>query len=264
MLFELCAVMDFLAVARPTSSTDLMAFEFILNPATRFSTETFLAVSGRQIPLVMVHHPRARRFLLRLKPDGTARVTIPRGGSVSEAHRFAERNLSWLEQQLQQLATRPKHPAPLSVGSEILFRGEMLRIEAAAHGLIQFGNETVKVAGHDPDQRPAIERHLWRLATKELPPVVVEYATRFELKVNRITVRNQRSRWGSCSRRGTISLNWRLIQTPVNVRDYIVIHELAHRLEMNHSERFWQQVERWCPDYTTAERWLKQHSKLLR
>jgi len=241
-----------------------MPFEFILNPASRFPAEMFLAVSGRRIPLVMVRHPRARRFRLRLKPDGTARVTIPRGGSVAEAQRFAERNIPWLEQQWQRLASRPKHPAPLSVGSEILFRGERLRIEAAAHGLIRFGNETVKVAGQDTDQRPAIERHLWRLAAKELPPVVVEYAARFALKVNRITVRNQRSRWGSCSRRGTISLNWRLIQTPVNVRDYIVIHELAHRLEMNHSERFWQQVERWCPDYTTAERWLKQHSTVLR
>lgn len=256
--------MDFLAVSRPTSSTDPMPFEFILNPASRFPAETFLAVSGRQIPLVMVRHPRARRFRLRLKPDGTARVTIPRGGSLAEARRFAERSIPWLEHQLQQLATRPKHPAPLSVGSEILFRGERLSIEAAADGLIRFGNETVKVAGPDPDQRPAIERHLWRLAAKELPPVVVEYAARFALTVNRITVRNQRSRWGSCSRRGTISLNWRLIQTPVNVRDYIVIHELAHRLEMNHSERFWQQVERWCLDYTTAERWLKQHSTALR
>ncbi len=256
--------MDFLAVSHPTSFTDSVPFDFILNPTNRFLTEIFLSVSGRQILLVMVHHPRAKRYLLRLNPDDTARVTIPRGGSVSEAHRFAERNIFWLENQLQRQATRPKHPAPLFIGSEILYRGEMLKIKAAAHGFIQFGNETVKIASHDIDLRPAIERHLWRLAAKELPSVVVEYASRFELKVNRITVRNQRSRWGSCSRRGTISLNWRLVQIPVNVRDYIVIHELTHRLEMNHSERFWQQVERWCPAYTTAERWLKQHSTVLR
>jgi len=211
----------------------------------------------------MVRHPRARRYLLRLRPDGTARVTIPRGGSVTEAHRFAERNIPWLEQQLQRLATRPQHPAHWHLGTEILFRGETVKIEAGDNGLIQFGNEVVKAA-MGADLRPEIERQLWRLAARELPPVVVEFAARFQVQINRITVRNQRSRWGSCSRRGTISLNWRLIQTPPFVRDYIVVHELAHRLEMNHSARFWQQVERWCPDYAAAERWLKQHSALLR
>jgi predicted metal-dependent hydrolase len=73
-------------------------------------------------------------------------------------------------------------------------------------------------------------------------------------------VRNQRSRWGSCSRRGTISLNWRLIQTPVSVRDYVILHELAHLKEMNHSKRFWREVARLCPDYKEAENWLKRHS----
>ena len=76
-------------------------------------------------------------------------------------------------------------------------------------------------------------------------------------------MRNQRSRWGSCSRRGTISLNWRLVQTPAYVRDYLVLHELAHLKEMNHSRRFWREVERLCPGFREAERWLKQHASLL-
>jgi len=80
------------------------------------------------------------------------------------------------------------------------------------------------------------------------------------VNVARVTVRNQKSRWGSCSRRGTISLNWRLIQTPGFVRDCIILHELAHRWQMNHSARFWREVETVCPKYETAERWLKQHS----
>ena len=216
------------------------------------------------IPIAMVRHPRARRYLLRLRPDGTARVTIPRGGSVAEAHRFIERNIPWLEQQLQRLAARPKHPVPWRPGSEIFFRGELVKIEVGEDGLIRLGGETVKVTDPDSDLRAAIERHLWQLAVKELPPVVIEHAARFQAPVKRITVRNQRSRWGSCSRRGTISLNWRLVQTPVFVRDYIVIHELAHLVEMNHSERFWQQVKNWCPDYRVAESWLKQHKVMLR
>jgi len=82
------------------------------------------------------------------------------------------------------------------------------------------------------------------------------------VNVSLVTVRNQKSRWGSCSRRGTISLNWRLIQTPKFVRDYIILHELAHRRQMNHSGKFWQEVERLCPDYLQAKRWLKQHRLL--
>jgi predicted metal-dependent hydrolase len=92
----------------------------------------------------------------------------------------------------------------------------------------------------------------------------MELAKLHGIEVARVSVRNQRSRWGSCSRRGTISLNWRLIQTPAWVRDYIILHELAHRREMNHSDRFWREVERLCPDYLAAERWLKAQRAVLR
>jgi len=101
-----------------------------------------------------------------------------------------------------------------------------------------------KVTGPAADLRSAIERHLWRLAAKEMPLRVLEYDAVHQLPVRRITVRNQRSRWGSCSRRGTISLNWRLIQSPPFVRDYIILHELMHLREMNHSIRFWREVKR--------------------
>jgi hypothetical protein len=112
--------------------------------------------------------------------------------------------------------------------------------------------------------RPAIQQHLWRLAAQELAERTLDLAALHQLSVCRVTVRNQRSRWGSCSRRGTISLNWRLIQTPPSVRDYLILHELMHLREMNHSHRFWREVERVCPDYAAAERWLKQHASLLR
>ena len=92
---------------------------------------------------------------------------------------------------------------------------------------------------------------------------VRELAARHHLSVRRVTIRSQRSRWGSCSPRGTISLNWRLVQTPPWVRDYLVLHELAHLREMNHSRRFWAEVARLCPNYREAERWLKEHADLL-
>lgn len=232
-------------------------------PRRKDPTEPLL-LGSRVVPLLMVRHLRARRYLLRLRPDGTARVTIPRGGTQIEARAFVERNRAWLEEQFQKLQARPRHPLRWHPGSEIFFRGEKFRIESATDGQIRFGSETLKVADTTTDLRPAIEKHLRSLAARELPPRVLAFAAQHQLIVARVTVRNQKSRWGSCSRRGTISLNWRLIQTPDFVRDYIILHELAHRRQMNHSARFWQEVERLCPDYLTAERWLKAHREFLR
>ena len=223
-----------------------------------------LQVGTRAVPLLMVHHPRARRYLLRLRQDGTARVTIPRHGSISAARDFAVRNIGWLEQQFQRLAAQPKSPAGWQIGTEILFRGSPVRIELEADGSIRFGTEQVKVTDVSADLQPAIQNHLRQLAAKELPPRVMELAGAHGIQVSRVSVRNQKSRWGSCSRRGTISLNWRLIQSPGFVRDYIILHELAHRRQMNHSDKFWQEVARLCPDYLEADRWVKQTGKLLR
>lgn len=211
----------------------------------------------------MVRHPRARRYLLRLRPDGTARVTIPRGGSAAAAREFVERNRVWLERQIQQWQARPRQRSAWRVGSQLLFRGESVQIQSDLPARIRLGAEILAVDHGTDDLRPAIENHLRRLAARELPPRVVELAGRHGLAVNRVTVRDQRARWGSCSRRGTISLNWRLIQTPDHVRDYIILHEMAHLKQMNHSRRFWQEVEGLCPDYRSAEGWLKQNRGLL-
>ena len=223
-----------------------------------------LQVGSRQVPLLFVHHPRARRYLLRLRPDGVARVTIPRRGTIAAARDFAARNVGWLEQQWLLLSNRPTVGSGWQVGTEIYFRGEMVRVESAAADQIRFGSEQLQVADVTVDLRPVIQNHLRQLAAQELPPRVRELAIGQGVEVTRISIRNQKSRWGSCSRRGTISLNWRLIQTPAFVRDYIILHELAHRRHMNHSDKFWQEVERMCPDYLVAERWLKQNAKLMR
>jgi predicted metal-dependent hydrolase len=269
-----------------------MLFERIFGPRTPPAAPVVqLSVGPQSLPLLLVRNPRARRYLLRLRPDGTARVTIPRGGTPAMARQFVERHVAWLERELQRLQTRPRIPAAWPMGTEILLRGELVRIEAGVNGenkeiedppsretlrrtgeeertretkSVRFGNESVRVPDPAGDLRPAIEGHLRRLAVRELPPRVLELAARHGLTVRRVTVRSQKSRWGSCSRRGTISLNWRLIQTPAFVSDYICLHELMHLRQMNHSPGFWREVECACPDYRTAKRWLKEHSGLLR
>jgi predicted metal-dependent hydrolase len=223
-----------------------------------------LQIGARTIPLRVVRNPRARRYLLRVQPDGSARLTIPRGGSRSEAQSFVERNRGWLERQLDRLHSQPRVPAEWHLGTEVFFRGGPVRIEAGENGSVRFGGEELAAPDAPADLRPAIERHLRALANRELPARVGELAAQHQLAVRRVTVRNQRVRWGSCSRHGAISLNWRLVQLPVFVRDYIILHELAHLRELNHSDRFWREVERLCPDYRAAEKWLKVNRQLLR
>jgi len=221
-------------------------------------------VGSRSVSVLFVRNPRARRYLLRLRPDGVARVTVPGQGSLSAARDFVSRNIQWLEQQFERLESQPKDAAEWRLGTEIRFRGERVKITVETAGQIRFGTELLSLPDVSADLKPAIQRRLRKLATAELPARVMELAKRHGIEVARVSVRNQRSRWGSCSRRGTISLNWRLIQTPAWVRDYIILHELAHRRQMNHSEKFWLEVERLCPDYLAAERWLKTHRSVLR
>lgn len=223
----------------------------------------YLVVGNRQVPLRLVRHPRARRYLLRLQPDGSARVTVPRGGTVQEAQAFAVRHVEWLDDQLQRQAQKPSVPATWASGTKILWRGELVTLQSPSPGQVQLGETTIPV-GEPGNSRPALQRYLLGVARRELPPRVMELAQRHQVEVARVTIRNQRSRWGSCSRRGNISLNWRLVQMPPAVSDYIILHELMHRRQMNHSDRFWREVAMVCPDYQQSLTWLKRNTAWLK
>ena len=123
--------------------------------------------------------------------------------------------------------------------------------------------DVFRVRQLEGDLRPTLEAHFARRARIELPARAWELAAVTGVEVKQVTVRNQRSRWGSCSANGTISLNWRLVQTPDFVRDYIIYHELMHLREMNHSVRFWARVEEVCPGWRDAERWIKRNGSLV-
>lgn len=223
-----------------------------------------LTANGHSVPLHFVRHPRARRYVLRIDRSGAARVTVPRSGSLDEARRFADRHVAWIESQLARRATAPRSPVIWTTETTFLFRGERLQVSVTDHGHsaeLRFADQVIPAPPPEADLRPAIERHLRELAAVELPARVRDYATVHQLEVHRIQVRAQRSRWGSCSRRGTISLNWRLIQAPPFVRDYLILHELMHLRQMNHSARFWREVESVCPFYAAAECWLKKFGR---
>jgi predicted metal-dependent hydrolase len=173
---------------------------------------------------------------------------------------FARKNRAWIEKQIR------RAPAEWAHGTELLFRGERVPLSVTPSdggALVRFADQEVDVGPGD-DLRITVESRLRTLATKELTVRTWDLARQHGIEIRSVSVRNQRSRWGSCSVRKQISLNWRLIQAPEFVRDYIIIHELMHLEEMNHSTRFWQHVENVFPGYREAEKWLRGNSGLLR
>lgn len=211
------------------------------------------------MPILFVRRRNARRYILRVDDEGRVRLTIPRGGSLEHAKSFADRHAEWV------LAQQEKRQKQLEARKEseknILFRGELLPLVIAEGNQVAFGTQQITVPDGQ-DLRLTIKERLWELGGTELPGRVMELAMQHGLQVRKVTVRDQRSRWGSCSRRGNISLNYRLVQTPEFVRDYVIVHELMHLREMNHSSRFWNLVYAAFPRTEEARKWLRKNGKL--
>lgn len=208
---------------------------------------------------------RARKYILRVRPDGSLRVTIPRGGSRRDAEAFLRRHQDWVAAERLRVAARHA-PVEWRAGDSIPLHGEptTIRVHERAHGqIVVVGDQRVRIAAGIVNVRPAVELALRRIACRELVPRLHELATAHRLAVERVTIRNQRSRWGSCSRRGVIALNFRLVQMPPAICDYVLLHELMHLRQQNHSRRYWRLVEAVCPDYREAERWLRVEGKAL-
>jgi predicted metal-dependent hydrolase len=175
---------------------------------------------------LLLRHRRAKRYILRVADDGTVRVTMPRWGSKREAMAFAARQQAWIEKQRRRLENERRQRLDRREGERLGDAGEHVR-------------------------------SLRDQARRELPARLMELAAAHGLTVTRVSIRNQRSRWGSCSRSGHICLNWRLITMPPSVRDYVLIHELMHLKRFDHSPRFWKLVAAACPDYRAQRAWLR-------
>jgi hypothetical protein len=222
---------------------------------------TLVVTHGSQFfSIKLRRHRRARRYTLRIHPtDRAAILTMPPRGTIAEAREFARMHGGWIAARLGRL---PK-AAPFQPGVVVPLRGVPHRIvhRSGERGTVwtetrDSGEKILCVAG-DPDFTDRrVHDFLKREARKDLSRAAQAYAGELGVRVRRVSIRDQSSRWGSCTSAGSLSFSWRLILAPPFVLDYLAAHEVAHLVEMNHSARFWRVVGKVCHSVERAKTWL--------
>jgi predicted metal-dependent hydrolase len=210
---------------------------------------------------------QARRYTLRIQAaTREAVITMPVRGSIRDAQNFAQRHGAWIAARLHRLP----QATPFREDQIIPLRGEPHRIvhRRGARGTVSVaagegGEKLLCVAGDAPHVERRVRDFLKREAKRDLEAASRRAAEKLGVTIKRVSVRDQSSRWGSCSSTGVLSYSWRLILAPPDVLDYLAAHEVAHLVEMNHSHRFWQTVNRICPHADKAKVWLETHGMKL-
>jgi predicted metal-dependent hydrolase len=203
---------------------------------------------------------RARRVRVSVDPHEGVRVTLPARAPAREAARAVAELRPWIERRLAEHRAARERVA--AADGHVPYLGTSLRLVA------ETGRTRVHRRGDDllvpsSDAREAIERWYRRAARTEIEPRVAEATRAIGRRAARVTIREQRTRWGSCSTTGALSFNWRLLLGPDEVLDYVVWHEACHLVVMDHSRRFWALLERHRPDYHAPRRWLRANGSAL-
>jgi len=212
-------------------------------------------------------HRLARRYTLRIAAATREVIlTIPPRGTLKEAREFAQKHGGWIAARLGRLPEAVR----FADGIRVPLRGVPHRIvhRTGVRGTVWVETNSVDerllcVAGEAPYVDRRIGDFLRREAKRDLETASLRFAAELGVSVRRVAVRDQTSRWGSCSSTGVLSYSWRLILTPAFVLNYLAAHEVAHLAEMNHSARFWRLVQRLCPDHQRAKLWLDVHGSDL-
>ena len=233
----------------------------------------FVEVShgGEHYRIAIKRVARARRFTLRVRAATLdAVLTMPTGSTLKAARTFAERHAAWVGGRLQALPRK----IPFAVGAVIPFRGEELPILPSA-GLraVAFLDQAarpdgtirpvLRVGGAPAEQHRRVLAFLQAEARRAIEAAVARHAAAVGRRVHGITLRDTRSRWGSCSAQGALNFSWRLIMAPDHVLDYLAAHEVAHLVHLDHSDAFWTVAARLSPDLDRAEAWLRMHGPSL-
>ena len=226
-----------------------------------------LAITGLSMPIEVRRHPSARRLTLRISQTRrTVIVTLPQRCRLDEAGLFVSRHIDWVRERLGDLPD----PIPFGCGIEIPIRGvpHLVRFigpqRAGPVVRITTGRKPELHVKGRPEHAPRrLKDWMIEQARLDLEDRVAFHTQFLGLRARRISVRDQASRWGSCSTTGLLSFSWRLILAPPFVLDYVAAHEVAHLAEMNHGPRFWALVARTMPDMRAAKSWLHTHGLQL-
>ncbi len=202
-------------------------------------------------------HPRSRSIRLRIESNGEIVVTSPKLTPRFMIERFIKSQSAWIESNRRKILLKQNFGLP---ENQILIFGKVYEkvFSKAVSSLVKVDNTKLQIEANDRKKaQRAIDRYLKQTAERYIRPRTVQLAKKMDINFSRITLREQKTRWGSCSSQGNLNFNWRLVHCPPEVIDYVIIHELAHRKEMNHSQRFWRLVAQFNPSYKTHRNWLK-------
>lgn len=227
-------------------------------------TTILIASCGLEIPLRIEINPRARRLILRLDEKRREAVAVaPSRRLARDAARFAAERIDWAASRLRALPPQLQ----LDDGETIRLRGRDCRISVEGEGrrarLIDADPFILSLPGDPATIGRRAERFLKTAAREDLNRAVSHYCGILGVGVRRVTIKDTRSRWGSCTSDGRLAFSWRLIMAPPEVLDYVAAHECAHLLEMNHGPRFWAHVARCRPHWKRERAWLRRHGSDL-
>ena len=234
-----------------------------------------LTVGEATIPYTISRSRRAKRLRITVRP-GIVQVVAPRFVRRSKVEAFVQSKSRWIHEKTRAMRERELEAMPRKFvsGAKILFRGRFLRlvVEPAdtAVASLRFANAfhvlapaSLSVDERERTARTLVMKWLRTRALEEAHLWVNKYGAQLNSYPTRIRIGNQKTLWGSCSARGVVSLNWRLITAPKPVFEYVVVHELCHLVERNHGPKFWRLVESVLPDFKQRRAWLKTHGVAL-
>ena len=218
-----------------------------------------LQVGHSGIEVRLKRNLRAKRLVLRVSNvTGEATLTVPRGVARREAEGFITSQQDWLSNQIARLGPLWS----ISLGSEVPIEGRMVRLELGK-GRIRREGDVLFLGGRPDTMAGRLKAYLKNLARDQLVHESEKYAGRISRPFGKITLRDTRSRWGSCTTNGDLMYSWRLIMAPPEILSYVAAHEVAHLVEMNHSNRFWNLVSELMPEYAVHRDWLRTHGAEL-
>lgn len=220
---------------------------------------------------VEVVRERRRSLALRVLPGPVGSLKVPVGYSDALALAFLDKKKTWIMRQIQRLSTHEVPESAYFSGTLIPYLGKALTLQLSYRAIKRpkvslMGDDLIlegPVTMSRDDRYTAVYRWLRTRAVDILQDRVGVYAEKIGKSPKRVCVKSLRSKWGSCSSLGTINLRWNLIMAPLDVLDYVVIHELCHLYLPHHRPSFWALVATYCPDYLTAKAWLRDHAALV-